>query len=73
MLDRSEIMRKKYLYVTPGKDDFSKELLHYGKITSDAEFETVNGDFERIRTFRYKDKAWYHHMKNGEVLEIFEL
>ena len=37
MFDRSGIMRKKYLYVTPGKDDFSKELLHYGKITSDAE------------------------------------
>lgn len=63
----------RYLYTTPGKDEFSKELLHFGTITSDAEFHTVNGDHERIRTFRYKEGAWYHHMKNGEVLEIFEI
>lgn len=51
-------------------------LLHYGKLTSDAEFkENINNIIyhTRIRTFIYNNRHYYHCMVNGKVKEIFEL
>lgn len=54
------------------EEQLSNLLLHYGIITSDIETKEEDG-YRRIRTFRYNGKCFYHHMFNGELIEIFEI
>lgn len=55
------------------KELFTKELLHFGTIIKDCEFQTIQGKFERIRIFDYAGKKYFHRMQNGETLEITEI
>lgn len=53
-------------------EELSRELLDYGKIKADL--ETVEKDgYRRIRVFEYDGKKYFHHMFNGEVVEVFEV
>ena len=56
-----------------GKEELSKELLRYGEIKADGGVQKADGTNLRIRCIRYKDKIWFHHMEDGEILEIFEM
>lgn len=55
------------------KELFTKELLHFGIVIKDYEFQTIQGKFERIRIFDYSGKKYFHRMQNGETLEITEI
>ena len=57
----------------PEKEKFSEELLRDGDIKANSEIQEIDGTNIRIRCIRYKDKIWFHHMKDGEILEIFEM
>lgn len=50
----------------------SKRLLQYGSIKSDLITEEEHGT-RRIRLIRCSGKIYYHHMFNGEIVEIFEI
>lgn len=57
-------------------ENLSNLLLHYGRITSDINFEEKIGDktyYTRVRTYIYNNRHFYHLMVNGEVNECFEL
>lgn len=66
-------MSKHYGLYHPEKEKFSEELLRYGEIKANSEIQEIDGTNIRIRCIRYKDKIWFHHMEDGEILEIFEL
>lgn len=66
-------MSNRYGLYHPDKDNFSKELLKYGEIKANSEIQEIDGTNIRIRCIRYKDKVWFHHMEDGEILEIFEI
>ena len=53
---------------TPGRD----ELLHYGKILSDVEFEK-DGHFIRYREIEYGGMIWAMKERDGEVSYIVEI
>ncbi len=57
----------------PDKEKLSDELLKYGDIKANSEIQAVDGANIRIRCIRYKDKIYFHHMEDGELLEIFEM
>lgn len=46
------------------------ELRKYGYITSDI---ISDDDRRRITTYRYKDKAWYVHLYDNDLIEAFEI
>lgn len=66
-------MNKYYGLVSPEREMFSDELLKYGKIKANAEIQEIDGTNIRIRCIRYNDKIWFHHMEDGEIVEIFEI
>lgn len=59
------------------------EVLRYGKVLTDDEFECdilddtgfqiAETNYYRIRTIRYDNRIFYHKMVNGEVVEFKEL
>ena len=68
-----DYMGKHYELHHPEKEKFSEELLRYGDIKTNSEIQEIDGTNVRIRCIRYKNKIWFHHMEDGEILEIFEI
>lgn len=54
------------------KEILSQGLLHYGKLKADIETKEEDG-FRRIRIIELDGKKYFHHMFNGEIVEIFEV
>jgi hypothetical protein len=50
----------------------SETLLRYGTFKVDISTEEKEG-CRRIRIIQYDYKKWFHHMFNGEIVELFEL
>ena len=51
-------------------DEVAKELLRYGTITKDKEWETPEGYYKghsRVRHILHHGYAWELHMLNGEI------
>lgn len=65
--------KTRYGLYHPDKEKFLDELLKYGDIKSNSEIQVVDGTNIRIRCIGYKDKIYFHHMEDGEILEIFEM
>ena len=66
-------VESRYGLYHPEKEKFSEELLRYGEIKANSEIQEIDGTNIRIRCIRYKGKVWFHHMEDGEILEIFEM
>lgn len=51
----------------------SRALLRYGDIVADV--STVEADHaeRRIRCILYKGHVYFHHMLNGELIEVYML
>lgn len=49
-----------------------KDLLAYGYIKADITTDEACG-CRRIRVYDYQGKKWFHHMFNGELVEVFEV
>lgn len=67
------ISKSHYGLCDPEKEKFSEELLRYGEVKANSEILEIDGTIIRIRCIRYKGKIWFHHMEDGEILEIFEM
>lgn len=52
--------------------EWSKGMLNYGRIKLDIEIKGEDG-FHRIRIIERGDKKYFHHMFNGEIVDIYEV
>ena len=50
----------------------SKDLLRYGFFKADITTDEKDG-CRRIRVIEYQGKKYFHHMFNGELIEVFEV
>ena len=53
-------------------EDFARTLLLYGTFKADVQLVEADG-FRRIRVIELKDKKYFHHMFNGEMIECYEV
>ena len=51
---------------------FERRILH-GEFLSDFETQDKDGNFIRIRLILFDNEIYYHHMVNGEVVNLFNL
>lgn len=54
-------------------DEVAKELLRYGTIVRDVEWETPDGYYKghsRVQHIIHKGYAWELHKLNGEILRL---
>lgn len=52
---------------------FEQDVLRYGKIIIDNNFETSNLYYVRIRIISFDGKIFYHQMCNGTIEEFKEI
>lgn len=50
----------------------SIDLLRYGFFKADVTTEEKDG-YRRIRVIEYQNKKYFHHMFNGELIEVYEV
>ena len=59
--------------IMKAKVDELRKTMPLEEIKANSEIQEIDGTNIRIRCVRYKDKIWFHHMEDGEILEIFEM
>ena len=52
---------------------FEQDVLRYGKIVVDNNFETSNLKYVRIRIVSFEGKIYFHQMCNGKIEEFKEV
>ena len=60
-----------YGLLHPDKFKVYHDLVNYGEIKASMDIIDNNGNDIRTRVIRYKNEAWFIHLMNGEILEIF--
>ena len=55
------------------KNVFEQDVLRYGEVITDNNFETSNLKYVRIRIVSFEGKVYYHQMCNGDIEEFKEI